>query len=149
MATRARRRACGLIIFRRLPHSSRVEYLLLQTRNNPDNWAPPKGHVKGNETDEVTALRETREETGINRQSLQIINHFSPVELQYEANGRPKTVIYGLAKLTDPNFKVKLSTEHAAFEWADFEKAHGLLWRYEDLLDELKRADDYIKENNL
>lgn len=55
-------KSCGAIIWREQEGLPRV--LLLQHRNG-GHWAFPKGHVEGDETEEQTALREIKEETGL------------------------------------------------------------------------------------
>jgi 8-oxo-dGTP pyrophosphatase MutT (NUDIX family) len=39
--------------------------LLISAKRNPRNWIFPKGHIEKNETAEVAALRETKEEAGV------------------------------------------------------------------------------------
>ena len=40
--------------------------MYLLARHNGGHWSFPKGHVEKNETEKETALREIREETGLN-----------------------------------------------------------------------------------
>ena len=55
------RRSCGVLVYR--DNDGKREYLLvLQTGGT---WSIPKGHMEPGETEEVTALRELREETGL------------------------------------------------------------------------------------
>lgn len=119
-------RACGLIIFRRhlIPKvdNSTIEFLLLQASNGIHHWTPPKGHVDPGETDLETALRETREETGIEASQLTIIEGFRK-ELNYVAWKKPKTVIYWLAEVRDFDVEICLSQEHQAYRWLGLEEA--------------------------
>lgn len=55
-------KSCGAIVYRK--NGEQVEVLLLQHKNG-GHWAFPKGHVEKKETEEETALREIREETGL------------------------------------------------------------------------------------
>jgi 8-oxo-dGTP pyrophosphatase MutT (NUDIX family) len=56
------RRAAGIILVR---SKSANEYLLMQTSYGKHHWTPPKGHVDPGETDWIAALRETKEEAGL------------------------------------------------------------------------------------
>ena len=55
-------KSCGAVVFRR--SGSKPEILLIRHRNG-GHWAFPKGHVEKNETEIQTALREIKEETGL------------------------------------------------------------------------------------
>lgn len=54
-------KSCGVIPYRE--KNGRREYLILLQTNNC--WSFPKGHMEPGETEEQTALRELREETGL------------------------------------------------------------------------------------
>lgn len=43
----------------------KVEYLLVEAKNDPSQWVLPKGHVEAGEPHRETAIRETYEETGV------------------------------------------------------------------------------------
>lgn len=55
-------KSCGAVIYRK--EKGETEVLLIQHKNG-GHWAFPKGHVEKKETEEETALREIREETGL------------------------------------------------------------------------------------
>ncbi|XP_038211547.1 bis(5'-nucleosyl)-tetraphosphatase [asymmetrical] isoform X2 [Zerene cesonia] len=107
-------RAAGLVIFR---HSNQlIQFLLLQTSY---------GHVDPGESDWDTALRETQEEAGFTQKDLEIDKNIKKT-LSYEVNGKPKDVIYWLAKLINPETPVKLSDEHQDFKWLPLQEAQEL-----------------------
>ena len=58
-------KSCGAIVYRK--SRDRIELLLIQNRYGGD-WSFPKGHVEGEETEVQTALREVKEETGLDIQ---------------------------------------------------------------------------------
>jgi 8-oxo-dGTP pyrophosphatase MutT (NUDIX family) len=60
--------SAGGIVFRRLPDKG-AQYLLI--RDSYDNWGFPKGHLEDGESPAEAALRETSEETGLDRLRLQ------------------------------------------------------------------------------
>lgn len=131
------KRAAGFLLFRRL--NSTIEYLLLKASYGSHHWTPPKGiyllncanwpqsfdsyaeihstgHVDPGEDDFTTALRETREEAGYSADDLIVYKDLSKT-LAYEVKGKPKTVIYWLAELRDPQKDPILSDEHTEFRW--------------------------------
>ena len=55
-------KSCGAIVFRKF-HGN-IELLLIKHANG-GHWSFPKGHVEAGETEVETAIREIREETGI------------------------------------------------------------------------------------
>ena len=57
-------RAAGGVISRRRPDGS-VEVLLIYRDRQQGNWTFPKGKLEAGETDELCALREVFEETGL------------------------------------------------------------------------------------
>ncbi len=55
-------KSCGSVILRR---ENEIFLTLLIQNKNGGHWAFPKGHVENNETEKETAVREVREETGL------------------------------------------------------------------------------------
>jgi 8-oxo-dGTP pyrophosphatase MutT (NUDIX family) len=71
----------GGVIYR--PADDGFEVALTQTSRGP-MWCLPKGRVEGEETLEEAALREVREETGLDGRILQPL---CPIEYSYQARG--------------------------------------------------------------
>ena len=59
----AKFKQAGAIVVRAGKSEPRI--LLVTARRNPDNWIFPKGHVEYGETLKAAALREAREEAGV------------------------------------------------------------------------------------
>ncbi|XP_029193212.1 bis(5'-nucleosyl)-tetraphosphatase [asymmetrical]-like [Acropora muricata] len=135
-------RAAGLIIFRRKSFTGPLEYLLLQTSYGKHHWTPPKGHVDPGESDMQTALRETEEESGLKKSSLEIMEHVQKT-LNYEVRGKPKTVIYWPAEVKDYNVAVQLSNEHQDFKWLSLDKACELL--HDTMSVALREVDEELR----
>ncbi|XP_021183030.1 bis(5'-nucleosyl)-tetraphosphatase [asymmetrical] [Helicoverpa armigera] len=123
------KRAAGLVIFRNVNQA--VQFLMLQTSYGEHHWTPPKGHVDPGESDWITALRETKEEAGLSEEHLEIYKDVSKT-LNYNVNGKPKVVVYWLAKLRDPETKVQLSDEHQNLKWLPLKEAQEISG-YEDM----------------
>lgn len=82
----------GGVVFRQI--DGRVEYLLVEAKDHPNEWVLPKGHIESGEEMEETAVREVREETGVwarikkNEKKLKITEYpvgggTTPVKVQF------------------------------------------------------------------
>lgn len=71
---RARAESAGGVVYRRRDHLIEV---VLVGRTEPETWALPKGTPNRGETREETALRETREETGLHTQIVEPIDQIT------------------------------------------------------------------------
>jgi ADP-ribose pyrophosphatase YjhB (NUDIX family) len=74
-----RETTAGGIVFRRNEKSKELEILLVQDAK--DRWTIPKGHVEEGETTQETALREIREETGL--QDIKIMGWIGKTNFRY------------------------------------------------------------------
>ena len=89
------------------------------------------GHVDPGESDYDTALRETREEAGLDQNSFKVIPNFK-CELRYNVTNhrdgieRPKIVTYWCAEMIDFNCKITMSDEHQDFKWLPLVEAKKL-----------------------
>lgn len=66
--------------------------------------------------------------------------------MTYQVKGMPKTVIYWLAELLNPDKSVRLSNEHQAFEWLSLREACDLA-KYAEMQKALNEFDKYISQN--
>lgn len=130
-------KSCGAVIWRGTAEDH--QYLLAQ--HGASHWSFPKGHVEGAETEEETARREIREETGL---EVDIDTQFRQVVTYYPAPGVVKDVIFFIASPTG-------GREHAQEEeirqlgWFSFRDARPLVTFATDE-EVLLAAETYIKE---
>ena len=112
-------KSCGAVIWRGAPGEH--QYLLAQ--HGAGHWSFPKGHVERGENERQTALREIREETGLD---VELDTRFREVVTYYPAPGVIKDVVFFLAQPTG-------GTEHAQEEeiarlgWFTFQEARPLV----------------------
>uniref|UniRef100_C1BRK8 Bis(5'-nucleosyl)-tetraphosphatase [asymmetrical] n=1 Tax=Caligus rogercresseyi TaxID=217165 RepID=C1BRK8_CALRO len=142
-------RASGFIIFRRA--SKGLEYLLLKASYGSKHWTPPKGHVDPGESIMETAIRETREESGLQPSTdFKILQDYQKV-LKYEVKShkdgviRSKETIYFLGEMLPEAKDVILSEEHTEFKWvslADYAK----ISEFPDFLNALTEVEKFIKD---
>ena len=111
-------KSAGIVLFRNA--STKTEFLLL---NYPQgHWDFVKGKVEKGETPHETALRETREETGIS--DIEFIDGFEEsveYDFRFKNEDIHKKVIFFLAKTSEK--KISLSHEHNDFVWLEYDDA--------------------------
>ncbi|RZC38152.1 p53 and DNA damage-regulated protein 1 [Asbolus verrucosus] len=128
---------------RDLEHEPRLEGFTLNPISASEAKALHKGHVDPGETEMVTALRETAEESGLKKEDLKIHEEAKKI-LNYKVNGKPKVVTYWLAELINPKAEVKLSDEHQDFKWLNLHDA-CVYGKYPEMQELLKYCDSYIR----
>ena len=108
-------KSAGIVLFRN--DSDKNEFLLL---NYPQgHWDFVKGKVEQGETPHETALRETKEETGIT--NIEFIDGFEEsveYDFRFKKEDIHKKVIFFLAKTNEKN--IKLSHEHNDYLWLEY-----------------------------
>lgn len=110
--------SAGVVLFRR--ENSKILFLLL---NYPSgHWDFVKGKMEEGETTHQTAIRETREETGITDIIfLEDFEEWIKYNFQYQGELVNKKVIFFLAETKTE--QVIISHEHLDYIWADYETA--------------------------
>jgi len=110
--------SAGVVIFRR--ENSKILFLLL---NYPSgHWDFVKGKMEEGETTHQTAIRETREETGIT--DIVFLDDFEEwikYNFQYHGELVNKKVVFFLAETKTE--QVIISHEHLDYIWVDYETA--------------------------
>lgn len=143
-----REKSAGAIIYR-LENGVPL-YLLLHYPSG--HWEFAKGHIEKNESPEQAAVREIKEETGI--ENMVIIPGFKEY-IKYsfknnynlkkaEKNTAPwifKLVVFYLAKTKQEN--VRISSEHTDFVWLPYDEAIKKL-TFKNAKNLLKKANDMI-----
>ena len=111
-------RAAGGLVLRNGPSGREV---LLVHRPRYDDWSFPKGKALQGESDEECALREVREETGL---ECELGDELPPTEYT-DSHGRPKHVRYWAMQPV----RGELSFEHEVDDarWVPVEEARQLL----------------------
>jgi 8-oxo-dGTP diphosphatase len=92
--------------------------LLLKRKNGL--WEFPGGGVDWGEDPQQSAVRETREETGLSAENLSFVTVTSAT---YEKDGNEKHSVYVVYKGTAPDDNVNLSGEHVEHRWLTLTEA--------------------------
>jgi 8-oxo-dGTP pyrophosphatase MutT (NUDIX family) len=118
----------------------KVFYLILQYEEGHFDF--PKGHVEGNEKFEETALREIKEETGLN---VKLKSGFMETYTYFYNNKqgiqRKKDVFFFLAESKSKG--VILSNEHTGFFWLPYEDSLKKL-TYRNAKYVLEKAEEFL-----
>lgn len=131
-------KSCGAVVYRQ--EGRDLRFLLVKNKNGR-HWGFPKGHVEQGETEEETAIREVREETGL---QIEICDGFRETSL-YRPFGRiKKQVVFFIARSKESRITLQ-RTEIDHFQWATFYEAMKL-FRYENDIRVLKAAEKWVLE---
>ncbi len=138
--------SCGAVVIRKEENrkeENKTKFLLIRNKRSA-HWGFPKGHIEPGETQEETAIREVKEETGI---SIKIIPGFSQGS-EYTIQGKiEKSVVIFLAS-TDDKKCVMQEEEIEECDWYDFESAMNAL-DYENDKRILSLANQFLLNNQL
>lgn len=113
-------KSCGAIVYRKF-HGN-IELLLIKNQNG-EHWSFPKGHMENGETEEETAVREIKEETGID---VLLDNSFRNVITYAPKKDITKDVVYFLAKATSYDYILQ-EEEISKIKWVEINSAHAIL----------------------
>ena len=121
--------------------NNRKQFLLL---NYPSkHWDFVKGKMEEGETPRQTAIRETKEETGIT--DVEFIDGYEEeIEYYFRADNQDihKKVIFFLGKTQTQD--IILSHEHLDFIWLDFDNALNKI-TYENAKNLLRKSEEFLK----
>lgn len=134
--------SAGFIIFRKTEKGLR--FLILYHGNN--YWNFPKGKIETEEKSLTTAFRETREETGLTKDDLQVIPDFKVYEKYSFRSGQKiirKVVIFYLAETKKA--AVRISDEHEGYAWFSYPMAMKMLRRYKGNQRILRMAYNFLR----
>lgn len=134
-------KSCGAVIFRR--EGQKTFFLIVKTKKSK-NWGFPKGHVELNESEEETALREVREETGLN---VSIIPGFRSVSRYSLWNHAFKQVVFFLAESKESRIVLQ-EEELERARWLPYSAAINLFW-FENDKNTLRNACAWLKKHHL
>lgn len=119
-------------------------FLLLQYEKG--YWDFAKGHVEKGETDSEAALRELKEETGL--QGEPVVGFKQELRYFFKRAGKTvvKDVIFFIATVRTAD--VKLSDEHVNFIWLPYAKAMKQV-TYASAKEVLQKANEWLSEQDV
>lgn len=113
-------KSCGAIVYRK--YHGNTEILLAQHKKS-GHWSFPKGHIEEGETEEETALREIKEETGLD---VLLDTEFRETVTYSPKRNTKKTVVYFIGAAAGHNL-IPQEEEIAELRWVEIGQASTLL----------------------
>jgi len=107
--------SAGIVLYRK--ENTKKLFLLLHYPSG--HWDFVKGKMEKNETTHETAIRETKEETGIT--DMVFVENFEEwIEYNFKYQGElvQKKVVFFLAETKTK--EIKISHEHSGYTWMDY-----------------------------
>ncbi len=133
-------KSAGIILY--LEKSEGILFLLM---NYPTgHWDFVKGKIEQGENEHQTALRETKEETGIS--DIEFVEGFEEninYNFQFEGELIYKEVVFFLAKTKTET--VKISHEHLDYTWLDYKNAIEKI-TYQNAKNILSKANSLLQK---
>jgi 8-oxo-dGTP pyrophosphatase MutT (NUDIX family) len=122
----------GAVVYR--PCDRGIEILLVRARRDPTRWVLPKGHIEPGEAEEEAALREVREEAGVDSRIVARLGCYS--------FPKPESAVLVAMFLAECRSFVG-QAEPREVGWMGFEQAREAL-SFEDALSILDRVRQLI-----
>ena len=113
--------------------------ILLVKNNNGRYWSFPKGHIEEGETEQETAIREIKEETGLD---VTIVRNFREISEYCPFGKIRKRVVFFLARAFTDNVKIQ-EEEIDSYIWVDLQQARKLC-TYDNDLRIIEKAETTI-----
>lgn len=132
-------KSCGAIVYRKSHGNTEI---LLIKHVNSGHWSFPKGHMEEGETEEETALREIKEETGID---VLLDTSFRETVSYYPRKDTQKMVVYFIGRAKNTQFTPQ-EEEIAQIRWVEIGHATQIL-SYENDKTIVHRARSVIRDD--
>ncbi len=129
-------KSCGAIVYRK--YHGNTEILLIKHVNS-GHWSFPKGHVEGDETEVETAMREIKEETGID---VIIDPTFREIVSYSPKKDTNKIVVYFIARAKNTDYRPQ-EDEIAEIRWVELGRICSVL-SYENDKSIVNKAKNFI-----
>lgn len=134
--------SAGAVVFRRF--GKEIKYLILQSKKWK-TWGFPKGHVSEKETEEVTALREIKEETGLSGNLITGFRERHSYEFESNSEKINKTVTFFIME-SDQEIVNLAKEELCDFKWSSYEEAMTL-FQHESNKNLLTKTQEFLTKN--
>ena len=135
-----REKSSGMVVYRTV--NGAREFLLLERKEGFLDF--PKGHIEAGETEEIAAIREVGEETGL---TLKPMDGFRYVQNYWYStrNGRINKEVVMFISQADWKDEVKISHEHIGYRWLTYNECL-LHLSFKNQIDMLRAAMERLDE---
>ena len=127
-------KSCGAIVI--------DDNKVLLVKHNAGHYGFPKGHVEGNETERETAIREVKEETGLD---IEVDTNYRYMTTYSPKLGVSKDVIFFLGKVIGGEKKPQIEEVNEVL-FVPLEEAHDLI-DFDDMKEIYSKLLQDIKKN--
>lgn len=127
-------KSCGAIVI--------DDNKVLLVKHNAGHYGFPKGHVEGNETERETAIREVKEETGLD---IEVDTNYRYMTTYSPKLGVSKDVIFFLGKVIGGEKKPQIEEVNEVL-FVPLEEAHDLI-DFDDMKEIYNNLLQDIKKN--
>lgn len=130
-------KSCGFVVYKRVGNEN--YYLIIKSLNGDVGF--PKGHMESGESELETAIRELKEETGVDVKAIQGFRR----QIEYELRRVPDTIkqsVYFLGECTSDNI-VCQEAEVAEASFLSYENSIKML-TFEETKNILKEAEAFL-----
>ncbi len=114
-------KSCGALVVRTFENKT---YLLVLRHKYSGNWSFPKGHVEKGESETQTALREVKEETGLD---ITLIDGFRESVVYYPKPNIRKQVVYFLGTVPESVNVCRQEDEISEIKWVKLDNAQHIV----------------------
>jgi bis(5'-nucleosidyl)-tetraphosphatase len=131
--------SAGAVIF--FQKGKKREYLLLNYLGG--HWGFPKGHIEFGENPIKTAIREIKEETGLDVKIIPGFERKITYSFRHKGEFVIKDVVFYLARAKSQ--RVRLSKEHKGYVWLPYKPAFDLITYEKDII---KSAENFLSKKS-
>jgi prepilin-type N-terminal cleavage/methylation domain-containing protein len=131
--------SAGAVIF--FQKGKKREYLLLNYLGG--HWGFPKGHIELSENPIKTAIREIKEETGLDVKIIPGFEKKITYSFRHKGEFVIKDVVFYLAKAKSQ--RVRLSKEHKGYVWLPYKPAYDLITYEKEII---KSAENFLNKKS-
>ena len=122
--------SCGAVVYRQKSDCSQI--LLVKQFASDNAWGIPKGHMESGETYTETAIRETKEEAGIDIQIITQLPHVVVIRKNYKKIVVPFLAIQTCDREPASNHE---ASEVSDVQWFDILKMPSIYYYQRPILD--------------
>ena len=121
--------------------------ILLQRRGDTNKWGFPGGAVEIGETPQMTAVREAKEETGLDVEVGKVIGVFTDLNIRYSSGDEAQSIViaYELLPVRGELYCDQIETKELRYFSKD-EKPELFTKSHDDLWNEIFASDKKIRE---
>lgn len=129
------------IVYAFIVNEDKTRVMMVQNRNNEQNWTLPGGTVELGETLEQALIREVKEEAGVD---IAVYGVLAVNEVIFEEREEHYLLLTFRAEIVGGREQTLVPDEISAVSWIELERADLLMPFYEEGLSSIVRRDQEV-----